>query len=173
MWLLIAGVLWLWVSYFGFRPDKMDDYATVTGKLLSADESISHHNFQETGHLEIRLQENAVRYCVPEDGYIDYFRREAFFKEVSKGSSVQLSALASEIASPRKPLLNPEPTVFVRGVRVSGRDYCTIQDHIAWQKRNNWWRLSLAAVGTAFLGFIFHRLTRRAETPDSTQHEPT
>jgi hypothetical protein len=170
LWLLVVGVLWLWVGYFRFRPGKLDDYATVTGKLLSAEESISFHNFQKSGHLEIRLEESALRFCVPEDGYIDYFRREAFFKEVAKGSTVQLSALASEVASPRKPLLNPEPTIFVRGVRAGGRDYCTIQDHIAWQKRDHWWRLGLAAVGTAFLSFIFHRLSRRSEPPNSTQH---
>jgi hypothetical protein len=167
---LIAGVLWLWIGFLRFKSNEVRDFATVTGKLLSAEESISYHNFQKSGHLEIRLQDSALRYCVPEDGYMDFFRREAFFAEVPKGCTIQLSALASEIASPRTPLLNPTPTIFVRGVRVGNRQYCMIQDYIAWQKRNNWWRLALAAAGTAFLSFIFHRISRRSETPNMVEN---
>jgi hypothetical protein len=169
LWILVAGVVWAWIGYFRFRPDNIRDYTTVTGKLHSAKETIWYRDFQKSGNLEIRLEESTVRYCVPADGYIDYFRREEFFAEVPKGSTIQLSALASEVASPRKPLLN-DPTVFVRGVRSGNHDYSTVQDHIAWQKRNNWWRLALAATGSVFLSFIFHRLRRRSETPHITQN---
>lgn len=170
--LISAGVLWLWISFLRFRPDHERDFATVVGTLVSAEESISYHDFQKSGHLEIRTRESAIRYCVPEDGYMDYFRREAFFAEVPRGSTIHLSALASDIASSRTFLLNPVRTVFVRGVRVGDRDYCTIQDHIAWQKRDNRWRLGLAVAGTAFLTFIFNRIRRRSETPNTTENAP-
>jgi hypothetical protein len=154
--LIAVGVLWLWIFFFQSRPDNERDFATVTGTLASAEEpfSINVHTFQKTGHLEIRIREDEVRYCVPEDGYMDYFRRQAFFAEVQKGAVIQLSALASNIAAPQTFLLNSTPTVFVRGVRVGGRDYCTVKDHIAWQK---------------LLSFIFNRITRRSEV---LEHRP-
>ncbi len=157
--LMTVGVLWLWVSFILFRPDDERDFATVTGILVSADEHIGYGKIR-TGSLEIRLQESTVRYCVPEDGYLDYFRREAFFAEVPKGATIQLTALASDIAVPRAFILNSTPTVFIRGLRVGGCDYCTLQDHIAWQKSSNWWSLGVAVAGSGFLAFIFIRLRR-------------
>src|SRR5438034_4862580 len=86
---LIIGLLWLWIGFSRFRPDELRDFANRHGKLISAEESMSIHNFQKAGHLDIRLQESSVRYCVPEDGYTDLFRRKAFFAEVPQGSSIQ------------------------------------------------------------------------------------
>jgi len=158
--LLCVGVLWLWYSFIRFRPDDVRDYSTITGTLVSADEQIIYGKTR-SGYLEIRLQENPLRYCVPADGYLDYFRREAFFTEVPKGATVELAALASNIASPRTALLNSTPTVFVRGVRAGGRDYCAVEDYIAWQRRGNWARLALAVLGSGLLALIFFRLRQR------------
>jgi hypothetical protein len=36
-----------------------------------------------------------------------------------------------------------------------------VEDHIAWQKSNNWWRLGLAIAGSGFLAFIFADTGRR------------
>lgn len=171
--LLSAAVAWLWVSWIRFRPDNVQDFSTITGTLLSADEHISGGRGR-SGYMDIRLQGDAVRYCVPADGYLDYFRRDAFFAEVPMGSTIQLAALKSDIESPRKPLLNPEPTVFVRGVQVNGQDYCRIEDHIAWQKRNNWGKLALAVAGTGLIAYLLvlirrRRATESAEPPEGLQ----
>lgn len=166
LWCMCAGVLWLWISLVIFRPDSPSEFSTVTGTLVSADEHISLGKGGRSGYLDIQLEGSKVRYCVPADGYLDYFHRDAFFAEVAKGTTVQLTALARDIASPRRPLLNTIPTVFVWGVRAGGRDYCTVADHIAWQKRNNWWNLGIAAFGTAFLTVLFIEFRRRSEVPE-------
>src|SRR4029077_16708373 len=116
-----------WQSFLRFTPDDPRDFSTVTGTLLSADEHISNSRYGgRSGYLDIHLRDNAVRYCVPADGYWDYFRRKAFSAEVRVGSQLELTALASEIAKPLTFPLNSTPTVFVRGVRSGGRDYCNV-----------------------------------------------
>ncbi len=157
--LFCVGVVWLWYSVIQFQTDDVGNYSVVTGTLVSADERISYVK-TKSGRLEIRLKENTVRYCVDPSGYLEYFNRKAFFNEVSKGDTVQLSALASEIAAPRTFLLNSTPTVFVYGVQADGRDYCTVQDHIAWQKREYWVRLGFAVCGSGIIALAFVR-TRR------------
>src|ERR1700719_1447195 len=87
--LLAVAVCWLLFSFFRFTPDDVHDFSTVTGTLLSAEEHISKQKGGFVGYLEIHLRENSIRYCVPADGYIDYFRRKAFFEEVDKGATVQ------------------------------------------------------------------------------------
>lgn len=167
LWCISAGVLWLWVSLALFHPDDQSEYSTVTGTLVSADEHITFGKEGRSGYLDIQLEGSKVRYRVPVDGYLDIFCRAAFFREVTKGTTVQLSALARDIAAPRRPLLSPIPTVFVRGLRAGGRDYCTVADHIAWQKRNNWWKLGIAAFGTAFLAVLFIKYRRSSEIADA------
>lgn len=153
---LVLGVAWFWYSFISFRPDEVSDYGIVTGTLVSAEEHLSGGRSQ-SGYLDIQLKQNPIRYCVPADGYLDYFRREAFFAEVSQGAAVELAVRASEIASPRTFVLNATPTAFVRGVRVRNQDYCTVQDHIAWQIENHWWLLGVAVAGSALLVWIFRR----------------
>ena len=144
-------VVWLWVSFFRFQPDDPRDFSTVTGVLVSAKEHIS----RGSGRLEIRLQGSAVRYSVAGGGYLPYFRRKAFFAEVGNGDTIELTARTSEIANPRTFLLNSTPTVFVDGVRAGGRDYYTIQDEIAWQKSNHWWRSARRSHPAAFSPTFF------------------
>ena len=107
------------------------------------------------------MQTDDIRHCVPADGYLDYFRREAFFAEVPRGTTIQLSALASNIAKPRTFPLNSTPTIFVRGVRVGDKDYCTVQVHIEWQKRNNLWKLPFVIFGIAAAAYVAIVLRRR------------
>ena len=165
--LLCAGVLWLWFSGIRLRPDDARDYSTITGTLISADEKISTSFTSRSGHLDIRLQGIKMCYRVPSDGYLDCFRREAFFAEVSKGTTVQLTALKSDIAEP-----GPFLTVFVMGVRADGRDYCVEQNHIARQRREKWFRLTLAMAGSAILVFNFVS-TRRWREKAEKAHEST
>lgn len=142
---LVIGVLLLGYSYLFFQADDVRDFATITGILELAEE----HVLQGRGgsaYLDIKLKESDLRYRVPVDGYLECFRRAAFFTEVPKGASIQLAALAADIAAPGAPMVDATPTVFVRGVRARGRDYSTVQDHIAWQKRNNEWKLVIMAM---------------------------
>lgn len=150
---LAIGVMWLGYSYFAFKADDIGGYGSITGILVSAKEHVTEGRGR-SGYLEIRLQDDPIRYCVPADGYLDSFRREAFFSEVPQGASVELAARSTEIAKPRTFLFNDTPTVFVRGVRCGGRDYCTVRDQIAWQERNNRWKgvvLAASLVGGFFM----------------------
>ena len=153
--LIGIGLIWLLFSYFHFKPDQENDFSTITGIFESAEEQISHTpRGTASGFLEIKLLGDPLRYCVPSDGYLDLFRRTAFFAEVKKGTTIQLSALTSEIEQPTTALLNSKPTIFVRGVSSKGQVYCSLAEYIAWQKSNNSAKLNLIVCGLILIAFV-------------------
>lgn len=154
--LLAAGVLAMWVFFFRFEPDNPRDFTTIRGQLASAKENRGRHL-----SLDLFLENSPIRYCVPSDGYEDYFDRQAFFAQVGHGTLVELTGRADQMANPHTPLLGSTPVVFVRGVRANGRDFCTVQDHIAWQWRNHWWFLGLNVAATGGVVFMAVRGRQR------------
>ena len=150
--LLVVTTAWLWNRYVAFRPDKEGDYGSKTGVLASAQEHIQPGNVP-SGYLDIFIENSEVHYRVPTDGYLDHFRRDIFFKESSVGEFVVLTALASELENPR--ILGADKIVFVRGVRIGSRIYCSVQDHVERQKKDNRWLLWFGLFPSLATGIVF------------------
>jgi len=171
LWIMSIGVVFFWMYIAFFRPHTIHEFSTVTGKIISAEENFTMTKIGRAVWLDIFLEGSSICYRVPVDGYLDYFRRNAFFSEVTNGSIVQVTALTEEIKSPSHPLLDTTTIVFVRGVRVGNRDYCKVDDYIAWQKSNFWWEVGIAVFVTAFLAVIFFESCRRSENALAKQEE--
>lgn len=158
--LLVVTTAWLWNRYVAFRPDKEGDYGSKTGVLASAQEHIQPGNVP-SGYLDIFIENSEVHYRVPTDGYLDHFRRDIFFKESSVGEFVVLTALASELENPR--ILGADKIVFVRGVRIGSRIYCSVQDHVERQKKDNRWLLWFGLFPSLATGIVFAGMFLREE----------
>jgi len=140
--ILAALSAWLWTTFLTFKPDSINDYGNLVGELEAAQEHLQQSGANQSGYLDIKVKDSDIVYRVPSDGYFDYFKREAFFKEAHHGDMIELWALKTDLASPRK--FGDAHVAFVRAVKIGEVTYCDFSDHVAWQVRNNRWILPFA-----------------------------
>src|SRR5262245_3589312 len=125
------------------KPLVEADYEEIPATLKSADERYAGKDSQ---YLELYIEENPARFRVPADGYIESFKREAFFANVKPGAKLTLTVEKAELANPDKPLLDPEPTVFVVGLKDNQMAYSTLAGRKKWEEKNKMYGYILAAV---------------------------
>jgi hypothetical protein len=115
------------------RPLNEADCATIQGTLKSAREVTGG---RKTLFLELYIAESHIRFRVPNDGYRDYFKRQAFFDNVKPGSKISITARKTELEKPNQPPLDPVDTVFVYGLKDDRMIYCSVADRKGWEATN-------------------------------------
>ncbi len=123
---------WTWLTYEIVKPE---DTISVFGELKSAKKFARK---RDTACIIIFLKNKHIRFR-SSIGFPEYFKRDDFLEEAQVGDSVKLivhKKFSDRLTSPENDKIE---TVNVIGLKVSGKDYLTIDEYIEWDKNNKQW----------------------------------
>jgi hypothetical protein len=162
--LAIVIVVMICMAFFNWTHRvRTDQQATVRGQLV------------EWSELKASKGARTPRFTI--SGYRGDFRIDpAIFRDLMNrqmpigfvpGAKVEVTADATQLASPVHPLLKPSASIiWVNGLSVAGRRQFGVTDVVEHEKRDSMWLIPLLGVPLALFGYyaVLWRLRRKRRT---------